>query len=458
MGRTATTIAAVCVALAALTTGQAGATAIPSAAATPATPATPGATIDHDRLGRAILEPNDGWAAAEGGTTGGSAATAEQVFTVGTRSELVAALGGDNATNATNATPKIIYVRGTIDLRVDADDQPLDCTQLADPAYSIEAYLAAYDPATWGRVPPTGPLEDARVRSTRIQSAVTRINVGPNTTIVGIGRDARITHGGLMLGNVTNVIVRNIEFSDAFDCFPAWSPTDGAAGNWNALYDNVSLSNAQHVWVDHCTFNDGDSPDSERPVFFGRPHLSHDGLLDVIRGSDFVTASYNDFHDHDKGMLIGSTDNPSTDLGKLRVTLHHNRFADVVQRGPRVRFGQVHAYNNLYVIPNPDHYSYSWGVGVQSQLFVENNYVVLGEGVAADTVVRDWGGTAMTERGTYTRARPVSFLAQYNATHDPDIGADAGWTPTLHRRIAPTLSVPLLVWLFAGAGRPIAPN
>ena len=32
----------------------------------------------------------------------------------------------------------------------------------------------------------------------------------------------------------------------------------------------------------------------------------------------------------------------------LRVTLHHNLFESIGQRTPRVRFGKVHVYNNLY--------------------------------------------------------------------------------------------------------------
>ncbi len=49
------------------------------------------------------------------GTTGGSAADDAHVVVVRNRAELIAALGGDNATNGTNATPKIIFVGGGID-------------------------------------------------------------------------------------------------------------------------------------------------------------------------------------------------------------------------------------------------------------------------------------------------------------------------------------------------------
>ena len=46
-----------------------------------------------------------------------------------------------------------------------------------------------------------------------------------------------------------NVIVRNLTFLDTADCFPEWSPTDGATGNWNAAYDSISITQC-HARVD----------------------------------------------------------------------------------------------------------------------------------------------------------------------------------------------------------------
>src|SRR5215470_3517367 len=72
-------------------------------------------------IARQTLAPNDGWASSGTGTTGG----------------LAAALGGNNATNASNATPKIIFVSGGIQGNVDDADTPLTCANYADPAYSF---------------------------------------------------------------------------------------------------------------------------------------------------------------------------------------------------------------------------------------------------------------------------------------------------------------------------------
>ena len=410
------------------------------------------------QLARQTLPAGDGWASAGAGTTGGSAADDAHVAVVRNRGELIAALGGNAATNGQNATPKIVVVDGRIDLRVDAANNPVGCDAFADPEYDLDAFLAAYDPAVWGLATrPTGPLEDARVRSTRNQTATTRINIGSNTTIVGVN-GGRLDHGSLNLVNVSNVIIRNLEITDAADCFPAWDPTDGSAGNWNSLYDLVSLSGTTNVWLDHNTFSDGNNHDSSQPRYFGRPYQVHDGATDFIRGSDLITVSWNDYYDHDKTMLIGSTDTPGVDVGKLRVTVHHNRFGNVVQRAPRVRFGQVDVYNNLYVATDEEDYSYSLGVGVESSIYAENNYFRLSADVPPSDVIAYWRGTRITTVGNLVQVsgrapQPVDLVGAYNAANDPDLLPDAGWTPTLRTRLDPAAAVPAVVAAGAGARR-----
>jgi pectate lyase len=157
-------------------------------------------------------------------------------------------------------------------------------------------------------------------------------------------------------------------------------------------------------------------------------------------------------------MLIGSTDTPGVDVGKLRVTLHHNRFADVLQRAPRVRFGQVDVYNNLFIATD-ERYSYSLGVGVESSIYAQNNFFVTGGDVATADIIHYWKGTRITATGSLLSTgglpRPVDLVAAYNAAYDPDLSPDAGWTPTLRRRLDPAVAVPLVVSVCAGA-RPLA--
>ncbi|MFV2019576.1 polysaccharide lyase family 1 protein [Micromonospora sp. LOL_023] len=408
-------------------------------------------------LGRQVLPTNDGWAAAGPGTTGGAAASADQVYVVGSRTELVDALGGDNATNRTNATPKIIYVKGTVNGFDDPDGTRLTCADLADPEYDFDEFLATYDPAVWGRVNPSGPLEDARRRSVTNQTAQTQINVGPNTTIIGL-RGATFENLTLMVDSANNVIVRNLLFDDAYDCFPAWSPNDGDAGNWNSQYDLMSVRRSENVWVDHNTFTDGDNPDSAQPVHFGRPLQVHDGALDITHTASLVTVSYNKFDGRDKVMLIGSSNTVGPDVGRLNVTLHHNIFDGSLQRLPRIRFGQVDVYNNHYKLSGDD-FEYAVGVGVQGAPYLQNNAFHLAPGIATADLLYDWGGTVVTEQGNWVAEgrrplRPASLLDAYNAVNEPDLGADAGWTPTLrHGPVLPAVAVPLYTRLTAGAGK-----
>ncbi|HSB01924.1 MAG TPA: hypothetical protein VLE49_14840 [Anaerolineales bacterium] len=399
-------------------------------------------------LGRETLPPNDGWAAFGTGTTGGSLADPSQVYVVTNRAELIAALnnGVPSSTSPSNPSdmPKIIYVDGTIDMNVDDDNQPLACEDYYRDGYTLEAFLATYDPAVWGRTAPTGPLEAARLTSRNTQQARVRIRIGSNTTIVGLDKHATIRGGwfdirGSSTVNRTNIIIRNLTFEDTFDCFPEWSPTDGELGSWNALYDAISLRNTDHVWVDHNTFMDRETADDKLPQYFGVLYQVHDGLLDITNASDFVTVSWNRFENHDKVMLIGSSDSASADRGKLNVTLHHNLFEEVGQRVPRVRFGKVHVYNNYYEIDNPDNYVYSWGVGIESAIYAENNFfrVKKHTGITPDRFITRLNGTAIHESGTQLNSPSrsghhiIDVLAAYNAVNDPDLLSDVGWTPTL---------------------------
>ena len=139
--------------------------------------------------------------------------------------------------------------------------------------------------------------------------------VRPNKTIIGVGSNPTISGGGFDFYRSSNVIVRNLTFVDAED-------------------DAINVGQeSHHIWIDHNTF--------VRPV---------DGSIDVVRGADYVTVSWNHFAGTDKSMLIGHSDGAaSTDVGHLKVSIHHNWFDGSRQRHPRVRFGEpVHVYNNYF--------------------------------------------------------------------------------------------------------------
>jgi pectate lyase len=408
----------------------------------------------HD-LGRQVLGATDGWAAAEGGTTGGAAATDAEVHHVDSWPELQAALGGADAQEST--TPRIVYVHGELNAYERADGTLATCdTFAAEAGFDQDEYIAAFDPATWTYTvtdEEREALQDRQDAAAAVQASQTRQDIGSNTTVVGVGDDARIVGANLRVANVDNVIVRNLTVSDATDCFPEWDPSDTNAGNWNSRYDNISVLTSTHVWVDHNTLDSGAIPPSQLGTVYGRPYEVHDGLLDITHSADLVTVSYNVFGEHDKTMLIGSSDSRVADRGTLRVTIHHNWFQDIGQRAPRVRYGQVHVYNNLYTQTKAEGFGYYWGVGRESALYAENNDIYLAEGSDPADVVANWGGLAMTETGNRIDRRPVGALELYNAANpDRPIGDDAGWEPQWHDRVQPVQAVRATVRVTAGAG------
>ncbi|WP_436761832.1 pectate lyase family protein [Streptosporangium sp. V21-05] len=140
--------------------------------------------------------------------------------------------------------------------------------------------------------------------------------VRPNKTIIGVGTSGRITGGGLDFYRSYNVIVRNIRFTEAED-------------------DAINVGQqSHHIWIDHNTFSG-----------------AVDGSIDVVRGADYVTVSWNHFDHSDKSMLISHSDGAAgTDVGHLKVTIHHNFFDNSRQRHPRIRFGEpVHVFNNYFL-------------------------------------------------------------------------------------------------------------
>lgn len=398
---------------------------------------------------REVLAPQDGWAAAQGGTWGGAEASAEHVYTVRNRSELVAAL-------APGVYPRIVRVAGRIDLSTDAEGRSLGFADYRDAAFDSQAFAAAYDPATWGKKPPTGPQEEARQRSARRQAQQVVVKVPSRTTLVGVGPDAAIVNGGLALDRVDNVIIRNIRFSDAYDFFPAWDPKDNANGEWNSENDNLSLRGATHVWIDHCSFDDGPRPDHAEPVLLGRPVQHHDGLLDITHQSNWVTVSWNHFRDHDKTTLVGGSDAHVQDAGTLKTTFHHNWYQRTKERTPRVRYGDVHVYNNLFdgSADGGYPYAYSLGIGLQSRIYSERNVWLTPPSVRSAQLLRVLKGHRFADSGSTHNGVAVDFLSELRVHHPGVNWADAvGWTPSLFLAMDPASEVQTRVQRGAGAGR-----
>jgi pectate lyase len=375
------------------------------------------------------LAAKDGWASSGSGTTGGAKADSAHTFTVSTRAQLVKALG-----SVSDTTPRIIKIKGTIDANTDASGRKLTCANYSSgTGYSLSAYLKAFDPSRYGRSKlPSGTQETARAAAQKKQAANIVFKVPANTSIVGVpGTKAGITGGMLQIQKVDNVIVRNLTFSDTEDCFPQWDPTDGSSGNWNSQYDSVTLRGATHVWADHNTFTDAGHFDSVNPKYYGREYQVHDGALDITKGSDLVTVERNQFTNHDKTMLIGSSDTDST--GKLHVSIHHNVWKGIVQRAPLARLGQIHIYNNVYDTATLNGYvlQYSINSRAKAQVVAEDNYWKIPSGQKVSKLLSGDGTGSIAGSGNLVNGTATDLVAAYSAVGAKKLKTTVNWTPTL---------------------------
>ncbi|MFF5653140.1 hypothetical protein ACFY8N_32665 [Streptomyces collinus] len=214
----------------------------------------------------------------------------------------------------------------------------------------------------------------------------------------------------------------------------------------------MTVITGRNIWIDRCTFTDGRFPDRAAPLgFHGERVQRHDGLLDIEDGSDFVTVSDSRFEDHDKAILIGSGDGRGDrDRGHLKVTFARNLFSDIVQRAPRVRFGQVHVVNNVHRGRAP---LYALGVGVESAIFSERN-VFRYPGGGPSLAVAAYGGAEFRDTGSWFNGRPARLNAVASAL---GLGSDVGWDPAdvyHHRALTSPAAIERYVLRHAGAGRP----
>lgn len=386
---------------------------------------------------REALPKQDGFASVGNGTTGGANATEQNVFKVTNKKEFVSALK-----DRKNTTPKIVLVYGTIDFDTDDNGKPLTMKDYMVDGYDFQQYLETHKPQSTASKSLKDEQEAKRKASQKNQSKSITVHVPSNTSIIGMD-NAKLKGVNLVLDS-DNVIIRNIQFESPYDYFPSWDPNDGPEGNWNSQYDSISIKGGTHIWIDHSSFQDG--PETVEK-YFGRKYEHRDGLVDITNEADYITISYSTFANHNKTMLIGSSDSKISDEGKLHVTLHHNYFHDVVQRLPRVRFGQVHVYNNYFAsdITNGEYaYAYALGVGKKSQIYAENNVADI-TGKDYTSFVKVFGGKQLT---TVNNMFNGQIIDTFNDTLTP-----VDWKPELFNKIDPVNEVKENVLHNAGANK-----
>lgn len=179
------------------------------------------------------------------------------------------------------------------------------------------------------------------------------ILIKPASNVAIIGEKDAVIRGGYIkiVNGVKNIVIRNLTIQDGVDPFPNHEKDDG----WNAQVDAIGLDNGSNIWFDHLTIEDtlhcGKAGNGEKLQIY-------DGLLDMKEPSTFITVSHCIFRNHDKTMLIGTSDNKG-DVNQRFITLAYNNFQNCGQRLPMVRNTRIHVMNCLYTNNGGDYSSQS---------------------------------------------------------------------------------------------------
>lgn len=199
---------------------------------------------------------------------------------------------------------------------------------------------------------------------------IIKLTVASDTQIIGLTSGSGIKGGALSISSVSNVALRNLTIQDAYDPFPHHEANDG----FNAQHDCIVIQGtSSNIWIDHCTLQDTMHCTTVSINGGTEKWQTYDGLLDMKGSVKNIVVSYCKFYDHDKTMLIGSSDTDGSNATRT-VTLHHNYFLNCGQRLPMVRNTRLHLFNNYYEASG-NYYAQQYAVGVRKNALIvaENN-------------------------------------------------------------------------------------
>ncbi|MFP5391832.1 MAG: polysaccharide lyase family 1 protein [Gammaproteobacteria bacterium] len=236
-------------------------------------------------------------------------------------------------------------------------------------------------------------------------------------TIRGTG-DSSANFGIRIVGNAHNVIVQNMTIG----------LLQGGESADSISIEGNSTGKPSNIWIDHNTIF------ASLTQCSGAGDASFDGGIDMKKGANHITVSYNHVYNYQKVALNGYSDSDTANADSL-TTYHHNRFENVKSRLPLLRRGKAHIYNNYF---GNVHTS-----GINSRMgattLIESNYF---ENVVNPVTSRDssaigywelrnnYVGTGITwtaAEGTYVNATDWKTTKSYGSvgySYSPDAAAN----------------------------------
>ena len=291
-----------------------------------------------------------------------------------------------------------------------------------------------------------------------------RVMIADNKTLIGIpdanGKAPLFSRITFVMQCTHNVIIRNCRFTmvgapilkSGENKIVAWR--DGAqkeVGDPDCIGIQADAKSAKtdsgsHIWIDHCEFFNGGAANKDR----------YDGLVDCKNNVQWLTISYNLFHDHDKACLWGKGDSDVFD--NCRKDIQGSRLP--LQRG-----GNVHYMNNYQVSSQDGWDLRSKSVGyADACYFKDSKAAILPDGGGELNINSEAGYGVIYDNcaRVITGHSGVSFVND-PAKHDKEFDAatyvKGSWVPTQtwsgyfvnsHDKAA---DVPAICEKYSGAGK-----
>lgn len=308
-----------------------------------------------------------GFASVDAKEKFGGLAKGESYTVVKTRTELISAVKNGG----------IIYIEGMIDM----SDGMLPSTgggstTKLDEFVASKTSYANY--AEWKKKETAVSASENKQFSLRNDyKNKIQLNLKSDTTLIGLDSNSGIKGVAISISNVENIAIRNLTLQDAYDPFPSHEANDG----WNSLHDLIGIQgSSKNIWIDHCTLEDTMKLSTAAN---GEKWQTYDGLCDMKASCKNITISNCIFRNHDKTMLIGSSDSDGSNETR-HITICGNYFQNCGQRLPMVRNAKAHIFNNYYANVSGGFYSTSYCIGNRAGALIvaENNYFSAGSSVS----------------------------------------------------------------------------
>jgi pectate lyase len=178
----------------------------------------------------------------------------------------------------------------------------------------------------------TGKFEFSKISDPCVQHTLPghALQIKGKSDITLEGDDGSAANFGVhVAGDSSNVIIRNMTIG----------LTPGGDDSDIVSLEGTSAGVPHDIWIDHNEFF------TSMAECEGAGDTAFDGMIDVKKGADNVSVSYNYLHDHHKLSLNGYSD---TDDAVRHITFDHNFFENLGSRTPLQRHGFAHLLNNYF--------------------------------------------------------------------------------------------------------------